>query len=372
METQQIYGIVNSVVNQGLGRTDLTVINNEGIISLGNTILNSNDNTEGFMNTLSQMITRDIISSREYRAKFAGLLRDDFEWGAIVRKIKISMPVAEADQSYDLVDGESVDHFKISKPKATQKLFVSRTPWQIHITVQRVHLKEAFTGESQMGAFISALYTEIQNMLTLSIEELGRNCHNNYIAEVSDKPSRVVNLVTLYNAAVSPDPVLTATTAMHDADFLRWAISQINIASDNMEEMSILYNDGTETRHTPRQYQNMFVLNTFQRALETVVQYSAFQEGYVSLMNYNLTSFFQDIKTPASILIERASDGTEVALNNIVATMFDIEALGSYKEDMWTSTTPFNSAGGYTNTYWHAQNLYFNDMSENFIVFTLN
>ena len=42
-----------------------------------------------------------------------------------------------------------------------------------------------------------------------------------------------------------------------------------------------------------------------------------------------------------------------------------------YKRDEWASTTPVNSAGGYTNTYWHFKDMYFNDLSENAVMFYL-
>ena len=96
-----------------------------------------------------------------------------------------------------------------------------------------------------------------------------------------------------------------------------------------------------------------------------------YKTEYVKLKGFKELPYLQSIKKPDSVKIKRASDGTQKAIDNIVCCLFDKESLGIYKKDLWTSTTPFNSAGGYANTYWHLKNMYFNDLSENFVLFYL-
>ncbi len=50
---------------------------------------------------------------------------------------------------------------------------------------------------------------------------------------------------------------------------------------------------------------------------------------------------------------------------------YDREAMGTYKKKYRTSTTPVNSAGLYYNVYYHMITMYFNDLSENAVVFLL-
>ena len=45
------------------------------------------------------------------------MVLNDFEYGAILQKIKVRMPEAESDEAYGLVDGNSVDHYKVAKPE---------------------------------------------------------------------------------------------------------------------------------------------------------------------------------------------------------------------------------------------------------------
>lgn len=370
MDANQIYGVVNSVVSQALGTTALTAVDAQGLISLGNTILSSSNNTECFLNTLVQRIGRTIISFRQYKSMFGDLVRNNFEWGAIVQKLKTSMPTVTADESYGLTDGTSVDMYKVAKPKVSQKLFVTETPYQLFVTIQRVQLKEAFLSPENMSAFIASVFGEVQNKIELSYEDLGRTALNNFIAETSTANNRAINLLAEYKKLVSTS-TLTPATALMDPDFLRWAVGHIKLYSRKMRSMSTLYNDGTETRHTPTEYQRLYVISDFETQLETVTQYAAFNENYIKLDGFRDVPFWQAAQSPYSIKITRSSDGTEKTVDNVLACLFDLEALGIYKQEEWVSTTPFNSAGGYFNTYWHLKQLYFNDLSENFVYFYL-
>lgn len=368
MDTTQIYTLVNSVVEQGLGE-QIKVVDASTLVSLGDTVLTSSSNTEAFLNTLAQRIGKTIISYRKYTSKLSDMVIDDFQMGAILQKIKVSMPTAEADESYDLTDGSSVDHYKIAKPKATQKLFVTRTPYQYRITIQDEHLREAFTDVNKMGSFLSAIFGEMQNAIELGLEGLGRTCLGNFIAEVGGT-DREIKLVTLYNAESGES--LTPATAMLSDSFLRFAVKTMNVYSKRLTDMSKLYNDGTETRHTPKDRQKLRVFTDFEAALETVVQWSAFHKELVDLGSFSEMNYFQSEDTPNQIQIKRASDSAETTVSNIVGTLTDRDALGIYKRMNIVRTTPVNAAGLYYNQYHHLKQLWFNDLSENGLIFTLN
>lgn len=367
MAVKQIYDIVNSVNSQTMGVTDLTVVDEQGLISLGQTILTTNGLADTWLNSLAQRIGKTIISFREYKSKYSDMVLDSMQWGNIVQKIKVSMPEATEDESYSLVNGESVDMYKIANPKVTQSFFTTETPYQFFVTIKRTQLEEAFTSEASMNGFIGAIYGEVQNAIELSLESLARNCINNFIGERIKSNKGKYNLLSMYNTETGK--TLTVKNCLHDKEFLAYCVSRINLISKYMENMSTIYNDGTQTRHTPKSLQHLRVLEDFESRLETVVQYQAFRDGYVKLNNYHTTSFWQNIKNPDYIKINIASNGSLVHQANILAILYDRDALGLYKKDSWNSTTPFNSAGGYYNTYYHHKELYFNDLSENFVVF---
>lgn len=368
MALKQIYDIVNSVNKQTVGLTDLTVVDEQGLISLGQTVLTMNGLADTWINSLAQRIGRTIISFREYKSKYSDMVLDSMQWGNIVQKIKVSMPEATADESYNLVNGQSVDMYKVANPKVNQSFFTSETPYQFYVTIKRAQLEEAFISETSMNGFIGAIYGEVQNAIELSLESLARNCINNFIGEKINAKKQI-NLLTMYNTETNKK--LRVDTCLHDKDFLAYCVSRINLYSKYMENMSTEYNDGTQTRHTPKSLQHLRVLEDFESRLETVVQYQAFRDNYVKLNNYHTTSFWQSIKKPSEIDVNISSNGEPITSSGILAVLYDRDALGLYKKDSWNSTTPFNSAGGYYNTYYHHKELYFNDLSENFVVFVI-
>ena len=369
MTTEQIYTLVNDVNSQAFGDTALAVADAASLVSLGNVVLSSTTNTESFLNTLVQRIGRTIVSFRAYRNKFADMVRDDFEWGAILQKIRVHMPDAVADPAYSLTDGQSVDPWTVYKPDVEQKLFVTRTPFMFPVTIARDQLKEAFTSDAAMGAFIAAIFGQVRNALEVSLENLGRVAIANMVAETG---TREIKLVTDFNAETGGS--VTAANAMQNEAFLRYAVSRIKSASDYMTDMSTLYNDGSIETFTPRENQRLKVLSDFERRLETVVQYSAFNEELVRLDAFQMVNFWQSNQNGArdSVKVKRASDSEETTVDNIVAVLFDVDALGMYRKEEDVLTTPVNAKGLYYNTFYHLKQLWFNDLSENFVFFTLN
>lgn len=371
MTTEQIYGLVNSVNAQAFGHSAMVVTDTSSLISLGNTVLSSSTNTEAFLSTLAQRIGRTILRFREYRNKLGDMVLNDFEYGAILQKIKVHMPEAEQDESYDLIDGNTVDHYVIAKPSVDQKLFVTRTPYQFHITIQRVHLKEAFISPENMGAFIGIIFGEVRNAIEISLENLGRVTLATAIAEYST--SREIPLVTDFNTEYTPLTPLTAAEALHNEEFLRYAIMRMNNLIDMMQDASELYNDGSMVTFTPRQDIRMKVISEFQRRMESNVQYAAFHDQFVEIPDgYQTINFWQAEQTPYDVNIVRPSDSTATTVNNVIAVLYDRDAMGVYKIDEEIATSPINAAGLYYNQYWHEKQLRFIDLSENGVCFTLN
>ena len=375
MDTNQIYSIVNAVAQETMGESALQATDTASLVAMGNSILSSSTNTECFIDTLVQRIGKTMISYRPYKSKLGLLAVSDMTMGAIMQKIKVKMPTAVEDVTTQLIDGQAIDHYIISKPKATQKLFVKRTPYTFYITIQKKWLREAFTSETAMGSFISAIYGEVENALELSQENLARLCMANFMGTISTAQNRVVNLVTLYNAA-SGRSVPTGEDALIDEQFLRYALGRMNNIAKKMETMSVLYNDGSETRHSPAKDQRFVSIVDFQTALETQVQWAAFNERYVEKQNGIEVPYWQAAQSPFDIDLVLEGDDPEeeehTTLSNIVGFIHDRDALGTYRKEVDVATTPLNARGLYTNQFWHMNDLYFNDITENGVLFTLN
>ena len=389
LTANQIYTIVNEVANQAMGSKAIAVVNNAGLVALGNTVLGSNDTKNNFINALTDRIGRTIVSFRAYHSHFPDFERDSIEWGNILQKLKVAMPNAETDDSFNLADGKSVDQYKINKPKVNQLLFTTETPWQTHITVHLDELEKAFIDSSAMGTFISGMFGEVQNRIELAMEELGMACVNNYMAEMikrkTARPSRVINLVTDYNTAMGLETAdaLKPQDALNTPSFLEYVVRRINTISSTLEYMtSGLYNDtafaGGDTqnniysRHTPKSEQRMMLYIDLVNSLKTNVNSKAFNMKEVAIdIPFQTVPFWQSINTPDSINVQAASGEPKISQTHVMGILFDREAMGTFKNKYSSLTSPINAAGKYYNVFYHMIEMYYNDLTENAVVFLL-
>lgn len=60
-----------------------------------------------------------------------------------------------------------------------------------------------------------------------------------------------------------------------------------------------------------------------------------------------------------------------VSKNNMFAILMDEEAAGVTNVNEWSASSPFNASGGYSNMFWHFTDRYWNDFTENCVVFAL-
>ena len=376
METKQIYQIVNSINSQGAAISPITVTDTQSFVSLGNDVLSSNTNVESFFNRLIQLVGLHIHAFRSYESTLKNLYKNDFEWGAIVQKTRAKMPDAVEDPSYDLQNGTSVDPFKVYKPEVLQKLFVKRTPYMIPLTRAYEQLKEAFRNEASFESFWAMCAGELKNRKTITLENLGRATICNFIAECQGT-DREYPLVTMFNTemGLTGADALDATTAKHSDLFLNYMIGQINYHADFMRNMTTRFNDGSKESFTPDSKRVVRVLAEMDSRAKTVTQYAAFHDKYVSIDGgYDTIAFWQSAKKgeESQIKVKRASDGANKTINNVVAMVHDIDALGLYQEKAWTLSSGWNGAGSYITEFHHHSELWFNDLSENGIYFTLN
>ena len=389
LTAKQIYTIVNEVASQAMGSKAIAVVDNAGLITLGNAVLGSDATKNNFINALTDRIGRTIVSFRAYHSHFPDFERDSIEWGNILQKLKIGMPDAEKDDSYDLVDGTSVDQYKINKAKVNQLLFTTETPWQTHITVHLEALEKAFIDSSAMGTFISSMFGEVQNRIELAMENLSMDCVNNYMAEIikrkETKAGRVINLVTEYKDKTGVDHTETPINALDDENFLKYVVRRINSISSTMEYMtSGMFNDtyyapGTSpdrdapyTRHTPKSEQRMMLFIDMVNALKTNINSKAFNMEQVAIdIPFKTVPFWQSFTTPSDINVKPASGGTAITQSLIMGIMYDTEAMGTFKKKYNSITSPINAAGQYYNVFYHMITMYFNDLTENAVVFLL-
>lgn len=377
IEVNQIYDLCNQIFQQMTGRTDIAAVDSASLVAMGNEVSNLGKN-DLWLNTLARRIGLTIDSYRVYRNSFSDLYRTQVEWGALVQKLSVEMPDAVADDMYKVgqMNGQALDHYIINNPKAKQKIFDKETPYSFFITMQEKMLTEAFLNAGAMASFVNQVFGKVQNKIEVVLEDLARVALVNMMCNLSTKQE--IKLVTLYNSKTGS--ALNPQTALFDPAFMRFAIGMMNNIASKLETMSVLFNTDGYDRFTPKSEQRFYVLADFITQLETVVQYAAFNPQYVNKSVDIAVPYWQGVKEGDDVndiavlskVIGKVDSKVDKTIENVVGVLFDREAIGTFRQEEKVLTTPVNARGAYYNTFWHEKQMWFNDMSENVVIFTLN
>lgn len=375
---------LNAIILQATGKKNLSVISNN-FISVATTALGIAP--DDLLNAISQVISRTIFSIRPYNRKFAGLFVDNMKWGNHVRKINIGDKNWEQNVSYDLTDGQSIDADIVSKPDILQTNFYGQCVYSKHYTIFRDQLNIALQNEEEFERFYTMLVQNTMDMIEQCHENTARSTIANLIGgKVKGDTSNVIHLVTEYNGVTGLK--LDSATVKKPENFVpfyKWAFSRIKTISGLMTERSLQYHINITNhnimRHTPVQNQRLYLYTPEMNNVESTIFSSVFNEQYLKMMDYEGVNFWQSIQTPMEINVRARyilpdgsitldSEGT--VTSNILGVLMDEEAAGITTYSARTAVTPYNARGEYTNVWWHFNDRYWNDFTENAVVFLLD
>lgn len=375
---------LNAIISQATGKTAIGAIN-DNFVSVATTALGIAP--DDLLNAISQVISRTIFSIRPYNRKFAGLFVDNMKWGNHVRKINIGDKDWEQNVSYDLTDGQSIDADIVSKPDILQTNFYGQCVYSKHYTIFRDQLNIALQNEEEFQRFYTMLVQNTMDMIEQCHENTARATIANLIGgKVKGDTTNVIHLVAEYNAVTGL--ALDNNTVKKPENFVpfyKWAFSRIKTISGLMTERSLQYHINITThnimRHTPVQNQRLYLYTPEMNNVESSVFSSVFNEQYLKMMNYEGVNFWQSIQTPMEINVQArymlptgviTSDSKGTTTSNIFGILMDEEAAGITTYGARTATTPYNARGEYMNVWWHFNDRYWNDFTENAVVFLLD
>lgn len=375
---------LNSIVSQATGKSSMSALNAD-FMSIATTALGVAP--DALLNAISQVISRTIFSIRPYNRKFAGLFVDSMKWGNHVRKINIGDKDWEKNVSYDLTDGSSIDADIVSIPDILQTNFYGQCVYSKHYTIFRDQLNIALQNEEEFERFYTMLVQNTMDMIEQCHENTARETVANLIAgKVKGDTSNVIHLVTEYNDVTGL--TLDSKTVKKPENFVpfyKWAFSRIKTISGRMTERSLQYHINVTghdiMRHTPIQNQRLYLYTPEMNNVESSVFSSVFNEQYLKMMDYEGVNFWQSIKNPMGINIKAqymntagnvVTEDTGISASNIFGVLMDEETAGITTYGARTATTPYNARGEYMNVWWHFNDRYWNDFTENAVVFLLD
>ena len=373
-DVSQIYTIVNSVAKQTLGESAIEVVDSSTMIALGDKVLSSDVDTDNFTNNLVDRIGKTVFSVRNYTALYPDVVKHPFEFGCIVQKIYVDLPDAKENNSWEIgKETYKPEYAPVIKANVKQKLFSKISTWEIDCTIPDYMLRTAFKDAVQMGVFINAIFTAMDNRMQIAIENMVDLTRASFIARklFNKKPCGSINLLLEYNTLTNAG--LTVNSCMRNVEFLKWASMTISIWLKRMTRMSKLFNDEGYARHTPSDSLVLTVLQDFASATDTFLQADTYHNELTKLPLYDTVPYWQgsgtsfDFNDTSKIVIKLDATNT-ITQTGVIAVAYDYEALGTTINER-RSSTERNNKDEYTNYYNKANIGYFNDMSENGIVF---
>ena len=390
----QLSTVLTAITNQATGKKNIAPVDTQSFISVAQTALKTG--YDPLSTAISQVLSKTIFSVRPYTRKFKGLKVSNQRYGNHVRKLLTIDKPFEYDSRFRLTDGESIDQYTVNKPEVLQTNFYGANVYQKSVTIFKDQLDCAFSSPDEFASFISMVMQNASDMIEQAHEETARATINNlisgiYHAETSTTQTtfakanggkRAINLLKLYNQMNGGSlKVVDVFKTANFESFVKFAFSTINTIADAMTDRNTLFSSQlanyTIIRHTPKDRMKFYLYTDLVNKINSEVYSSVFNPDFLKLVDFERVNYWQSALTPSSIdstpaVLKRdgtIAGATEVKISNVFGVLFDEEAAGYTTVNEWSQPSPFNAKGGYYNQFWHFTDRYWNDFTENAVIF---
>lgn len=377
MKVTQIQDLVNSSLKEVNGSSDLLKNDLSNVVDVGNELFNT-DQVDNFVKKLIDRIGSTAFNNRVYQGSAPSVLMTSWEFGSVLEKVETELPNAEQNDSWALEDGKSYNQDIFYQPKVSAKFFNSKVSFDIPLSFTQNQVKSAFSSASELNGFISMLMTSVTNAMTVNLDNMIMKTINNMTATVinGNKGMQVVDLLAGYNNNATTK--LTKDNALQNADFIKYANLMINTYRDRIAKMSTLFNAGGKNRFTPTDNQHLIILSDLASASKVYLEADTYNEDNVKISNYDTVPYWQgsgkdygfDSVSGIDVAIKDGDSTKEVKQNGILGLLFDTQALGVTCQNQRV-TSVFNAKAEFYTNFTKFDAGYYNDLNENFIVFTV-
>lgn len=386
MNVTQVYSLVNDVTSEVLGESAILNEDLSNVVDIGTAIFDNNA-VDAYCRSLINHIGKVVFVNRPYSGSVPSVLMDGWEFGSVLEKVQADMPLATENESWELQDGTSYDPNIFYKPTVTTKFYNQKITFEIPQSITERQVKQSFSNATQLNAFVSMLYNEVDKAMTVKVDGLIMRTINNMIGETmynayqstssfsGASHTNAVNLLYLYNTTffTSSSDYITADDAMTDKNFLRFAAYTMGKYVSRLGKISTLFNVGGKARFTPSDLLHIVLHADFVAAAKAYLYSDTYNEEYTMLPKSETIPYWQgsgtDYEFSSTGKIEcTTASGQSMTITGVLGVMFDRDALGVCNIDRRV-TTNYNPKAEFFNNFHKADMQTFNDLNENFVVF---
>ena len=374
MLVEQVKDLVNLATKEALGAEAVQTEDLTNVVDMGEAIFNANA-VDAYVRSLVNHIGKVVFVNRPYAGSAPSVLMDGWEFGSVLEKITAELPEASENETWNLVDKQSYDPNIFYKPTVEAKFYNKRVTFEIDVSITERQVKQSFSSATQLNAFVSMIYNEVDKAMTIKIDSLVMKTIVNMISVTltDNNANRAVNLLALYNSEIAPATPLTADKALYDLNFIKFASYKMKLYATRLGTISRLFNIGGKARFTPRDLLHIVMLEEFKSSADVYLQSDTFHNEFVKLPEAEGVAYWQGSGTDyafdsTSKIMVKDSAGNTTTKTGILAVMFDRDALGVCNKDKRV-TTDYNAKAEFYNNFYKFDCEYFNDTNENFVVF---
>lgn len=384
MKVNQIYSLMNSVTKEVLGESVVVNEDLSNVVDIGTAVFDASA-IDAYVKSLVNHIGKVIFVNRPYSGSVPSVLMDGWEFGSVLEKISADLPDATENESWELQDKTSYDPNIFYKPSVTAKFFNSKVTFEVPMSFTEMQVKQSFSSAEQLNGFLSMLYNAVDKAMTIKMDGLVMRTMNNMIGEtifadyqggdVTAKSGvRAVNLLKLFKDKFGAGVAnLTAAEAVTNPEFVRFASYTMGLYVDRLSKMSSLFNVENKPRFTPQEYLHVVLLSDFAKAADAYLQSDTYHDEFTKLPAAETVPYWQGSGESyafgdVSKIDVKTSGNNTISQGGILGIMFDRDALGVTNLDRRV-TTNYNPKAEFYSNWYKFDAGYFNDLSENFVVF---
>lgn len=395
MIPKQIASIVNTMAAEYVGETTLVQEDLANVVEVGQTVADAMG-YDAFTNSIVDKIGETIMVNREYDTTAPDILRrgTGIPFGSITEKIRVKLPQAVNNDSWAIGQtwtagqgwtdatnptNDNANPFITVRPEVEATYFNGGGTFEVEMTFPTIQNRSAFASVANWRRFADTVESRIYQAKNVFKDGLTMAVIRNLIASKIAAGNAVVDLLAMYNATHTP--TITATAAMYNPDFLRYAGYIISLFPRRLRKMSRRYNTADYDTFTPSDRLRVVMLDMFTESVNTFMTSDTFHDEMVGLKTaYSPVDAWQaggtgdgtDFATAAALNVKTANGDTVNSGTDyyVLGTMFDVEAAWQ-RYDNPRTTSQYNARKEQTTFFYKEDVSYANDLAENCVVFTL-
>lgn len=336
--------------------------------------------TDAFFGKLADQFNTIKFWSRPYVSFAPSVYVEAERFGSIRAMYRTPYLESEASPVYNLQNGQSYDQYVVNKQNVDVRMWNDRFSSKIEtITLPHEQIESAFRNATEMMSFIGMLEMARTNSHSRAWDELIMSLFQAIIGlAVNAGGMQDIKLLTEYNAQFGAS--LTASNALFNEAFIRYAIYRMGIVRDQMRLVTKMFNTSGYMTATAPDRQRTVMLTDFARAAGVYLHDAPnqFNTGSLQIPSADIVPAWQGMGQAGLFADRAATDTTLVISGNevqsqvagVIGVVYDEWALG-VSAQRHEVTTAYNALGHYTNYFDQMFGGFFVSPDENIVVFRL-